>query len=94
MRKDAAGGDIDKVTHQGCPDVGAQAPLLACETPGACESIVLNGSVHDTALASAGAIPFAALVCRRCARLLLPHVRLGYLRPSSVRWRRAHDHPC
>lgn len=87
----------NKVTHQGCPDGGAQASLLACDTPSACESIVLLGSVHDSApapsLTAAGALPFAALTCRRCAQPLLPHVRLGCLRPSSERLRRAHDHP-
>ena len=92
-RKPGTLSDTDKVTHQGCPDGGAQALLLACDTPSACESIVLSGSVLDTALAGAGAAPFAALVCRRCAQPLLPHVRLGYLRARSVRWRSGHDHP-
>ena len=97
MRKDADRGDIDKVTHQGCPDAGVEVPLLACDTPDACETPAVIGSVVDTAPASAGTVPpaapTAALTCRRCARLLLPHVRLGYLRPSSVGWRRTHDHP-
>ena len=35
----------------------------------------------------------AVLVCRRCAHRLLPHVRQGFLRPNSVRWRNTHDHP-
>ena len=93
LRQRGALGDTDKVTHQGCPDGGAQAPLLACDTPIGCESIVLIGSAHDTALASVGAVHLAALVCRRCAQLLLPHVRLGYLRPNRVGRRYAHDHP-
>jgi hypothetical protein len=83
----------NKVTHQGCPDGGAQAPLLACDTPSARESIDLIGSVHDSAPAAAGALAFAALVCRRCAQSVLPYVRLGWLRPSSVRRRGVHDHP-
>jgi hypothetical protein len=87
LRRDSARGSIDKVTHQGCMDAGADASLLACETPSACESTI------DTALASAEAVQFAALTCRRCARLLLSHVRLGYLRSNSVRRRSAHDHP-
>ena len=85
--------DNDKVTHQGCPDGAAQASLLACDTPSACEAIALIGSVPENALAAADAVPFAALTCRRCAQPLLPHVRLGYLRPSSVGRHRAHDHP-
>jgi hypothetical protein len=87
----------DKVTHQGCPDEGGQAPLIACDTPSACESTAPIGSAHDTAPVAAGAAthaaPSAVLVCRRCARPVLPHVRQGYLRPSNVRWRHAHDHP-
>ena len=79
----------NKVTHQGCPDDGAQASLLACDTPSACESIAPIGSVPNTARAAANAVPFAALVCQRCAQPLPLHVRLGYLRPSSVRLRRA-----
>lgn len=97
MRKDATSRDIDKVTHQGCPDAGLEYPLLACDTPDACETPEVIGSLADTALASPGAAPPAAppaaLTCRRCARLLLPHVRLGYLRPGSVGRRGAHDHP-
>ena len=90
LRQPGTLGDTDKVTHQGCPDRGGQASLLACDTPNACESVVLIESVHDTAPIVAGAVPFAARVCRRSAQPLLPHVRGGYLRPRSVRWRRAH----
>jgi hypothetical protein len=101
MRKYAARGDVDKVTHQGCPDAGVEHPLLACDTPDASETPAVIDSLADTVLASAGAVPLtapaaappAALTCRRCARPLLPHVRLGYLRPGSVGLRRAHDHP-
>lgn len=84
---------INKVTHQGCSVAHADAPLPACDIPSACESPIGTESTTDTVLVSAGTVPFAALVCRRCAHRLLPHVRLGYLRPSSERWRRAHDHP-
>ena len=97
LRQGGAMCGTNKVTHQGCSDGGAQASLLACDTPSACESIVLLGSVHDSApapsLTAADAVSFAALVCRRCAQPLPPHVRLGWLRPSSERLRRAHDHP-
>lgn len=84
---------INKVTHQGCPDGAAQASLLACNIPSACESIAIIEPIHDTAPAAAVAAPVVALVCRHCAQPLLPHVRLGYLRPRSERLRRAHDHP-
>jgi hypothetical protein len=97
LRQDNAGDVIDKeVTHQGCPHAGADASLLACEPPSAFESSVLteSPSIPDAAWVSAGAVvPFAALVCRRCAHQLRPHVRLGSLRTSSVRPRGSHDHP-
>jgi len=92
----AGAGDAKEVTHQGCPDTGADASLLACDRPSACESTVPTESPSgpDAARVSAGAVvPFAALVCRRCAHQLLPHVRLGYLRTTSVRPRGSHDHP-
>lgn len=102
LRQDSAGaGDaIDKVTHQGCPHAGADASLLACEPPSdptsASESTVLteSPSAHEAAArVSAGAVPFAALGCRRCGHEVRPHVRLGYLRTNSVRPRGGHDHP-
>jgi hypothetical protein len=96
LRRDSARGSIDKVTHQGCLDALADASLLACDTPSACEAhaaTIVSDSVNDTALASAHAAPFAVLVCRRCTHRLLPHVRQGFLRPHSVRWRGGHDHP-
>lgn len=91
-----AGDDIDKVTHQGCSVAPADASLLACETPSPCEdheTSVDTDSANDTAAASAGTAAFAALVCRRCTHRLLPHVRQGWLRASSVGWRGGHDHP-
>ena len=84
---------INKVTHQGCSVAHADAPLPSCNIPSADEFIIGTESTTDTVLASAGTVAFAALVCRRCAHRLLPHVRLGWLRPSSERLRRAHDHP-
>jgi len=84
---------IDKVTHQGCPDATSDASLLACDTPSTCEITIVADLVNDTVPALAAAAPFAVLVCRRCAHRLLPHVRQGYLRTSSVRWRGGHDHP-
>ena len=94
LRQASAHGDIDKVTHQGCPDALAGVSLLACETPSACQiTTIVTDWATDTVPASAGTAPLAVLVCRRCTHRLLPHVRLGYLRPSSVRWRGGNDHP-
>ena len=101
-----AEGDIDKVTHQGCPQPLADASLLACE-PSNCQFITLPELARgaDTASATAGttagttAAPAAAPVCRRCAYPLLPHVRLRWLhrsriiRSSNVGRHRHHDHP-
>jgi hypothetical protein len=92
----ASTGDIDKVTQQGCSVAPVDASLLACETPSPCEAhepTVDTGSANDTAAASTGEAVFAALVCRRCAHRLLPHVRQGYLRTSGAGRRNAHDHP-
>ena len=83
---------INKVTHQGCSNEPADASLLACDTPSARQSTLVADSTNDTAPASVGTVQFAVLVCRCCTHRLLPHVRLGYLRPSSVRWRSDHDH--
>ena len=92
LRQQHGSCHTDKVTHQGCLDAAADASLLACDTPSACESPIDTESADDTVLASAGTVQFAALVCRRCAHLLLPHVRQGWLRTNSVRWRGGHDH--
>lgn len=89
-------GDINKVTHQGCSVAPADASLPACDTPSPCEvheTTVHTDSANDTKPASAGTVPLAVLVCRRCTQPLLPHVRQGYLRASRVRWRGGHDHP-
>ena len=93
-RRAGAGGDIDKVTHQGCPDAPADASLLACDTPSARELTAVTESAHDSAPASTDAASLAALICRRCTHRLLPHVRQGFLRSIRVRWRGGHDHPC
>ena len=92
-RRAGAGGDIDKVTHQGCPDAPADASLLACDTPSARELTAVTESAHDSAPASTDAASLAALICRRCTHRLLPHVRQGFLRSIRVRWRGGHDHP-
>jgi hypothetical protein len=94
--RQASVGDINKVTHQGCPDTPADASLLACETPSPCEPdepTIDTDSANDTAAASAGTVHLAVLVCRRCAHRLLPHVRQGFLRRRRVGWRGGHDHP-
>ena len=84
---------INKVTHQGCSVVHADAPLPTCDIPSIGEFTIEANLTTNTGLVDAGRVPFAALVCRRCAHRLLPHVRLGWLRPSSVRGQHARDHP-
>jgi hypothetical protein len=89
-------GDVDKVTHQGSPRPLADASLLACDTPSACELTAPTELATDAEPATAAALVAAA--CRRCAHTLLPHVRLGWLRRSSraeqrARGRSRHDHP-
>jgi len=93
--------DIDKVTHQGCPRRSADASLRACNsifnTASACEPTSPTDSAADAATTDAVAVSFAALTCRRCAQVLGPHVRRGWL----SRIRRGgrgprgspHDHP-
>ena len=93
LRRDSAKSLIDNVTHQGCLDEVVGAPLLACDTPSACETPIVADSANDTVPALAGTVSFAALVCRRCTHRLLPHVRQGFLRSRSVGWRGGHDHP-
>ena len=93
LRQADAGMDIDKVTHQGCPDAPADVSLPACDTPSTSEdSIDTESSAADSAAASAGAVGSAGLVCRRCGHPLRPHVRQGHWRPFSARSRPAHDH--
>lgn len=92
LRDEGASADINKVTHQGCSQGPAGASLLACDTPSACEPTIVTDSSNDTAPTSVGTVQLAALACRRCTQQLLPHVRQGYLRASSVRWRSDHDH--
>jgi hypothetical protein len=93
MRQAGADANLNKVTHQGCLGGFADASLLACDPPSASQTIGDADSTNDTAAASAGGAAFAALVCRRCTQPLRPHLRQGYLRAGSVRWRSAHDHP-
>lgn len=96
LRQAGAGrAELDKVTHQGCPQARADASLQACDTPpSACEAIALFELAPQAALATPGTILLAPAVCRRCAHLLLPHVRLGRL-GSRGAWRPSrHDHPC
>jgi hypothetical protein len=87
MRQVNAGMDIDKVTHQGCPDAPADASLPACDTPSVSED-----SNDTTAAASVGAVGFAALVCRRCGHPLRSHVRQAHWHANNARPRHAHDH--
>ena len=75
------GADVcNKVTHQGCSTEHADASLLACDTPSAGEPAIVADLTSQTAPASVGTVQLAALACRRCTQLLLPHVRQGYFR--------------
>lgn len=95
LRQAGAAIDIDKVTHQGCPPSRTDASLLACDTtvgePNTLDA--LSSSAAPVQLASPATTALAAALCRRCACALLPHVRLGWLRGRSIRWRGRHDHP-
>jgi hypothetical protein len=93
MHQTGADANLDKVTHQGCLDAFADVSLLGCDPPSASQTIGDADSNNDATAASAGETAFAAFVCRRCAQPLRPHLRQGYLRAGSVRWRDAHDHP-
>jgi hypothetical protein len=78
-RRDAAvdnGGAIDFVTHQGSPTAPEDAPLLPGAQPAAGLAAALSGAVT-----SAGAAR-----CRRCAALLPPWVRQGFVRHGMRRW--------
>ena len=94
LRQASAGDDIDKVTHQGCPCSAADALLLACDKPNACEPNARTESAADAQPTTAGAVLSVALLCRRCAQALLPHLRLSWLGRSTVPRRSRHDHPC
>ena len=93
LRQASAAGAIDKVTHQGCPRSMADASLLACDKPNACGLTARTESAADAEPATPAAVSFVALVCRRCAHSLLPHVRQSWLRRNSARRRSRHDHP-
>ena len=98
LRQASAAGAIDKVTHQGCLRLGTDALLLACDIPSACApaaraELAPDELAPETESATAGAVSFVSLLCRRCAHPLLPHVRLGWLRRRGVRGRSHHDHP-
>ena len=94
LRQASALGEIDKVTHQGCPHAPCDVSLLACQTPSACQiTTTVADLANDSAPVSAGSASPTVLACRRCTHRLVPHLRLGFLRPSSSRWRSGHDHP-
>ena len=106
LRQASAAGDVNKVTHQGCPGSTADDSLQACDTPNACEPTTPSAAPTDAAPATLGwvpfnaapvvAVPFSALVCRRCAHALeprQPNLRQGPLLSSRVGPRSRHDHP-
>lgn len=88
----SAGADVNKVTHQGCPTMQADASLAACKTTNACESLELSGSAADVALPSATAPVWTAPRCGLCGCAVRPHLRLGWLRLRAVTLSGRHDH--
>ena len=88
----SAGADVNKVTHQGCPPVQADASLPACKTTNACEPIDSPSSAADVVLPSATAPVWTAPRCGLCGCAVLPHMRLGWLRRRAVAPGGRHDH--
>jgi hypothetical protein len=72
---------INFVTHQGSPMPLLDAPLAALEQADECANAVCD----DT--------PIVAH-CRRCAAVLSPWVRQGFLRHGSSRWPARVIDPC
>lgn len=87
-----AGADVNKVTHQGCPPMQADASLSACKTTNACEPIDLPSSAADVVLPSATAPVWTAPRCGLCGCAVRPHVRLGWLRRRAAALGGQHDH--
>ena len=99
------GANANKVTHQGCLPMPADASLPACQPSNACEVIEHPGSAAEMVLpaamvvvpsavvvASATAPAWAAPRCRLCGCAVRPHIRLGWLRRRSVASGGRHDH--
>ena len=91
-----ANADVNKVTHQGCPLLQADASLPACKTScktsNACEPIEPPNSAADVVLPSATAPAWAAPRCGLCGCAVLAHLRLGWLRRRAVAPGGRHDH--
>ena len=84
--------DVNKVTHQGCTPMQADASLPACKTTSACESIDHPSSVADVVLSSATPTTWAAPRCRHCSCAVRPHLRQDWLRRPRVASGGQHDH--
>jgi hypothetical protein len=77
-------GTVNFVTHQGSPMPVLDAPLAALEQADACTSVVSDAS----------ATPIVVR-CRRCAAVLSPWVRQGFLRHGRAsRWPARVIDPC
>ena len=88
-----AGADVNKVTHQGCPPMQADASLPACETTDTCGAIELPISAANVVLLPSATAPvWPAPRCRLCGCAVLPHMRLGWLRRRAVAPGGRHDH--
>ena len=84
--------DINKVTHQGCPPVQADAPLPGCKTTPACAPNELSSSDADAVLPTATAPMWAAPRCGLCGCSVRPHLRQDWLRRPRVASGGQHDH--
>ena len=87
-----ANADVNKVTHQGCPPMQADASLPACQTSNACESIELPSSAADVVLPWATPPVWTAPRCGLCGCAVLPYVRLGWLHRRAVAPGGRRDH--
>ena len=100
------GANANKVTHQGCLPMPADASLSACQPTNTCEVIEHPGSAAEVVLpatmvavvavvvpsAVATAPAWAAPRCHLCGCAVRPHIRLGWLRRRSVASGGRHDH--
>ncbi len=83
--------DGNKVTHQGCTPVQADAPLLACKPTPACAPNELSSSAADAVLRPALVWTWVALRCRLCGCAVRPHLRQDWLHRRGVAAGSRHD---
>ena len=91
--------DVNKVTHQGCLPLLADASLAACETPTSSqpiEPVERPASAVEVAppvtMPVTKAVAWLALRCRQCGCTVRPHLRQDRLRDRGVAAGGRHDH--